>query len=141
MSWSGAPDGAAGDGLPQTAAGMDGIRRRPAPASGTPCRLPPTISNMRDAAVTARDIFDAESPPPESLYVFTHCKPVGRRGGVRTVVSLHRTRVAGWNRGQTMLCELRRVQGGTARDYFDKMAGAIHGGKRPDYRRPRAQSS
>ncbi len=130
MSGSGSPDGAAGDGLPPTTAGMDEARDRPASASGTPRRLPPTISNMRDAAATVRDIFDAESPrPPESLYVFTHCKPVGRRGSVRTVVSLHRTRAAGWNRGQTILCELRRVPGGTARDYFDRIAGAIHGKK------------
>lgn len=132
MSGSEAPSGTAGVEIPQAAAGMDGVRSRPASASGPPRRLPPTISNMRDAAVTARDIFDTESPrPPESLYVFTHCKPVGRRGSVRTVVSLHRTRAAGWNRGQTILCELRRVPEGSARDYFDRIAGAIHGGKSP----------
>ena len=102
---------------------------REAPNGAARAELPPTTSNMRDAAVTARDIFTAESPPPESLYVFTHHRPVGRKGSVRTVVSLHRTRAAGWNRGQTILCELRRVPGGTARDYFDRMAGAIHGGK------------
>lgn len=89
--------------------------------------LPPTPANIDKAAVLARDIFGKEGRPTELLYVFAHQCEVGRRGNVRVVVDLHRTKADGLNQGRTFLGELRRVLGGSARDYRDRIVGVLYG--------------
>lgn len=72
--------------------------------------------------MAARDTFRGDQPA-EALYVFYHHTDVGRGPNVRVVLKLHRTRTAGGFGFGDFLCRLKRVPGGKARDYHDRICG------------------
>ena len=86
--------------------------------------LEPTTANVIDIAVRARDMFKG-GQSPTILYVFFHNMLVGSGTKVRMVLDLYRDEALGRRHGWFLLHELAKIPGGSARDYRDKIAGAL----------------